>query len=219
MLRSLRIFATASVVALAACTNSVSPSPGISGGGPPLTASHAPGNSQPDVNIGLNGSFERPTVPPGSFALFSTGMTFAHWTVVGASGNVGVVSGTFTQNGFTFPAGCGAQWLDLTGTTNTPTGVQQVLATKSGTAYTLNFKVGNVVNPNGIFGTTSTVDVLINGAQVLAATNSRGTGQTKQVWKFFTLGFTAHGSTTTLAFVNGDPSSDTNNGLDCVTVH
>ena len=220
MFRSLRVFATAGVIVLAACTNSVSPSPGISSGGAPSIASHRSlATLQPDVNIGLNGSFERPTVPPGSFALFSTGMTFAHWKVVGASGNVGVVSGTFTQNGFTFPAGCGAQWLDLTGTTETPTGVQQLLSTKSGTAYTVSFKVGNVVNPNGIFGTSSTVDVLINGAQVLAATNSRGTGQTKQVWKLFTLGFTAQGSTTTLAFINGDPSSDTNNGLDCVSVH
>src|SRR5579859_1637310 len=132
MFRSLRIFATAGIVGLAACTNSVSPSPDSSSGGPPSTASYASGTLRPDANIGLNGSFERPSAPLGSFALFSTGMTFAHWKVIGASGNVGVVSGTFTQNGFTFPAGCGAQWLDLTGTTNTPTGVQQVLATTQG---------------------------------------------------------------------------------------
>ena len=219
MFRVLGMFAMVGLVALAACTNAVSPAPGDTSGGPPANAVRTAGHLQPDVTIALNGSFEHPTVPAGGFTVFSSGTTFSHWKVVGSSGNVAEVSGTFTQNGFTFPAGCGMQWLDLTGTTNTPTGVQQVLATTPGTAYTLSFKVGNVVNPNGIFGTSSTVDVLINGNQVLAATNSRGTGQTKLVWKLFTLGFTAQGSTTTLAFINGDPASDTNNGLDCVTVH
>ena len=215
MFRDLRMFAIVGLVALAACTNSASPSPVRTSGGSVVPAERL----LPDVNIALNGSFEHPTVPAGGFTLFSNGMTFSHWKVVGASGNVAEVSGTFTQNGFTFPAGCGMQWLDLTGTTDTPTGVQQTLATTPGMAYTLTFKVGNVVNPNGIFGTSSIVDVLVDGSQMLAATNSRGAGQTKLVWKQFTLGFTAHGSTTTIAFINGDPASDTNNGLDCVSVH
>lgn len=218
MLRAFHIFALVGTVLLSACANSVSTLPDHRSGGPISSSVRSAVGSQPNVNLVQNGSFERPSVPSGSFTLFSTGTTFAHWKVVGASGNVAEVSGTFTQNGFTFPAACGLQWLDLTGTTNTPTGVQQVVATTAGTQHTLSFKVGNVVNPNGIFGTSSTVDVLINGSQVLAATNSRGAGQTKLVWKLFTIGFTAQGSTTTIAFMNGDPSSDTNNGLDCVNV-
>lgn len=219
MFRAFQVFAVTAIVLLSACANAVSPSTARHGVAPTTSDFRLTGSLQPDVNLVLNGSFERPTVPAGSFTLFSTGTTFSHWKVVGASGNVAEVSGTFTQNGFTFPAGCGTQWLDLTGTSNTPTGVQQALSTAAGTPYTLSFKVGNVSNPNGIFGTSSTVDVLINGSQVLAATNSRGAGQTKLVWKLFTLGFTAQGSTTTIAFVNADPSNDTNNGLDCVSVH
>ena len=49
----------------------------------------------------LDGSFEDPAVPSASFTLFSTGQTFGTgnpWSVVGATGNVGIVSGAFTQN-------------------------------------------------------------------------------------------------------------------------
>lgn len=80
------------------------------------------------INLMKNGGFEKPVVAAGSFAEFTTGQTFKHWTVVGASGNVAVVSGTFTQAGFSFPAQSGNQWLDLTGTSNTPTGVSQTVA-------------------------------------------------------------------------------------------
>jgi hypothetical protein len=38
------------------------------------------------------------------------------------------------------------------------------------------------------------------------------------VWKKFTYGFDAAGTTTTLAFNNGDPSGDDNNGLDNVSL-
>jgi hapalindole biogenesis HpiC1 cyclase-like protein len=166
--------------------------------------------------------FEKPVVGPGSYQLFATGTTFAGWNVVGASGNVAVVSHTFTQNGFSFPAKFGKQWLDLTGVSNTATGVGQTLALSPGQSYTLSFWVGNVYDPGGIFGTTSTVDVLVNGTQVLAATNSRGKGTPKQVWEKFSTTFVAPTTTTsptaTIAFINGDPSNDTTNGLDGVTI-
>lgn len=69
-----------------------------------------------------NGGFEKPVVPTGSYEGFLD-RSINHWTVTGAGGNVAVVSGTFTQNGFSFPAEAGAQWLDLTGVSNTATGV------------------------------------------------------------------------------------------------
>jgi hypothetical protein len=121
-----------------------------------------------------NAGFEQPVVSAGSYQVFATGAKFAGWNVVGASGNVAVVSDTFTQNGFSFPAKFGKQWLDLTGVSNTATGVAQTLALSHGESYTVTFWVGNVYDPGGIFGTTSTVDVLVNGTQVLAATNSKG---------------------------------------------
>ena len=82
--------------------------------------------------------------------------------------------------------------------------------------YTLTFFVGNVSDPGGIFGTTSTVNVLVNGVQVFTATNSISSKKAKfeQVWKKFKTTITASSSTTAIAFMNGDPSNDTLNGLD-----
>jgi Protein of unknown function (DUF642) len=176
----------------------------------------ASGASGAAANLCQNGSFEKPVVSPGGYLVFSTGQSFGGWQVVGASGNVAPVSATFTQNGLSFPARSGKQWLDLTGNSNTATGVSRTVATTVGTSYTLSFAVGNVYDPGSIFGTTSTVDVLVNGAQVLAATNTLGPGSAAQVWKHFSKTFTATGSATTISFINGDPTSDTSNGLDAV---
>jgi hypothetical protein len=163
------------------------------------------------------GNFEKPVVPSGGSMTFSVGQTFGRWTVVGAPGAVSIVSGTFTQNGITFPAKKGKQWLDLTGfNSNSATGVAQTVATIPGATYTLTFYVGNVVDPIGVFGTTSTVNVLVDGTPVFSATNSMGQGQNKQVWQKFTTTITAASSQTTIAFINGDPSSDFTNGLDGV---
>jgi hypothetical protein len=165
----------------------------------------------------VNGGFEKPDVGSG-FVLFSTGDKFKGWEVVGASGNVAPVSGSFTQNGFTFDAKRGKQWLDLTGVSNTATGVAQTFDTTASQQYTLEFYVGNVVNQGGIFGTTSTVNVFVNGNLILTATNSKGAGSTFQAWKKFSTNFTASSTRTTVAFINADPSDDTNNGLDAVSV-
>jgi hypothetical protein len=167
-------------------------------------------------NAVKNGSFEVPVVSPGNFELFDTGQTFNHWKVIGASGSVGPVSDTFTQNGINFPAKSGRQWLDLTGLSNTATGVAQNLPTVSGTAYILTFWVGNVYDPTGIFGTVSTVDVLVDGTRVLKATNSQRSRT--QVWQRFETRFTAKADVTDIAFMNGDPSSDNSNGLDAISI-
>jgi hypothetical protein len=177
----------------------------------------APTAAWATTNLIHNGGFEKPVVPAGSFQAFSTGQTFKHWTVMGASGNVAIVSGTFTQNGFSFPAKSGKQWLDLTGTSNTPTGVSQAVATTPNATYTLRFSVGNVYDPTGIFGTTSTVNVFVNGTHKLTATNALHATPT-QAWQSFTLHFTTTSATTTIAFVNGDPPNDTNNGLDAISL-
>jgi hypothetical protein len=170
-----------------------------------------------------NGSFETPVVPVGGFTNFGSGSTgITGWTVVGAAGGVSIVSGTFSQNGISFPAESGAQWLDLTGdNTNSNEGVQQTFATTSGTQYTVSFWVGNVYNPGGIFGTTSTVDVLLGGTGgtlLLAATNANMTTGI-QTWEQFTTTFVATGSTSTLDFINADPDTDNSNGLDNVSVN
>ncbi|MDQ2744370.1 MAG: hypothetical protein M3Z66_19040, partial [Chloroflexota bacterium] len=99
----------------------------------PLKVSDNPATGS---NLVRDGSFESPIVPSGGYSVFSTGQTSTAWSVVGAPGNVAVVSGKFTQNGFSFPAAVGAQWLDLTGTSNTPTGVAETVITTPGQAYT-----------------------------------------------------------------------------------
>ena len=172
------------------------------------------------ANLIQDPGFETPVLPTGALAQnYSTGQSIGPWNVVGVSGNVTVLSTSFTQFGFTFDAEEGVQWLDLTGlSSNAATGVAQTVPTVIGTTYELGFSVGNIVDPGGAFGTTSTVDVSVNGTKILGATNTEGTGQTKQVWKQFTVQFKATKSTSTLQFINGDPITDNSNGLDAITL-
>jgi hypothetical protein len=166
----------------------------------------------------VNGSFETPLVPVGGFTNFISGSTgITGWTVVGPE--VSIVSTNYASFGFTFPAEDGKQWLDLTGdASNRVEGVEQTFATSPGTTYSVSYFVGNQVNPGGPWGTTSTVDVLVDGALIQTATNSMGTGGTTQVWEQFTTSFLATSSSTTLEFLNEDPPSDNSNGLDNVVV-
>lgn len=78
--------------------------------------------------------------------------------------------------------------------------------------------MGNVYDPGGNLGTTSTVNVYLNGKKFFHATNSKGKGATHQIWQRFQMTFTAKSNAATLAFMNGDPSTDTDNGLDCIGV-
>jgi len=171
------------------------------------------------ANLIKNGGFEKPIAPAGSYTCFNTGQTFVNWTVVGATGNVCVVSGTYTANGWTVEPEAGAQSLDLTGAgSNMATGVSQNVATTPGAAYQLTFWVGNVVDPNGLDGATSTVNVLVNGVRVYTATNSLGAGSTSVVWQKFTATITSLTPQTSIAFINGDPAGDNYNGLDGITL-
>ena len=172
-------------------------------------------------NLIVNGGFEQPPVG-GGYQLFSAGQSFPGWQVVGTPGaNVAPISGAFTQNGFIFPARSGKQWLDLTGTSDAigkaGGGVAQTVKTVPGRRYLLTFSVGNVVDP-GIFGTSSRVKVLMNGHLLISARNSGGTGDKRQVWKTFSVHFTAKSAQTQLAFLNGDPFKDTSNGLDAISL-
>lgn len=175
------------------------------------------GTASATTNLLKNGSFEKPVVPPGSFQDFATGQSFTGWTVVGAAGRVSIVSSTFQSQGFTFNAKAGAQWIDLTGDgSKTATGVAQSAATTPGTSYQLTFWVGNVNDPGGTFGASSTVKVLVNGVLKLTAVNSLHPTNHKQAWKEFTLTIQATSSHTKISFINGDPSTDDSNGLDAV---
>jgi hypothetical protein len=177
------------------------------------------GPASATTNLIKNGSFEKPVVPIGGFQNFDTGQTFTGWRVVGAAGDVSIVSGQYQSGGITFNAKAGAQWLDLTGDgSNTKTGVAQTVATSSGTSYHLTFWVGNVYDPGGIFGVTSTVKVYVNGTLKLTARNSMRPVKT-QAWEEFALTIKATSSDTTISFINDDPSTDNSNGLDAVQLN
>jgi hypothetical protein len=156
-----------------------------------------------------NGGFETPVVPVGSFTNFDVGSAaLTGWTVTGpsAGANVSIVSGTFSQNGVSF----GNQWLDLTGDgSNTTEGVSQAVSTIPGHEYALTFHIGNTTG-GGIFGTTSTVNLFVNGSET-PFTNST-VSATDLNWKQFTDTFVATGTSTTLVFQNGDPGNDNSNG-------
>lgn len=163
-----------------------------------------------------NGGFERPVVPAGSYRLFDTGSHFRGWTVVGAAGNVAIIGSGFSYC-VALPAARGAQFLDLTGTSDSATGVQTEIHTQPGATYALSFEVGNIVG-GGNCGTTTTVNLVIDGVPVASFTNRAGKHSDKLAWKKFSTEFTAENDTTTIAFINGDPAGDTGSGLDGVTI-
>jgi hypothetical protein len=170
-------------------------------------------------NLLTDGSFEQPSVA-GPFAYFVSGETFGGWTVVGKEGDVAVVGSGFIDHDrgkvFRFTAKAGVQLLDLTGNYGTGQGIFQTVKTRRGTKYTLRFSVGNVVDPKGLFGTSSTVVVRVNGRRVMTATNSGG--GTTQNWKTFTRKIRATSAKTKVEFRNGDPRSDHSNCLDAVSL-
>jgi hypothetical protein len=172
------------------------------------------------TNLILNGSFERPVVAAGGYANFDTGTSsLAGWQVVGAPGNVSIISTSYAANGFTWPAAVGGQWLDLTGAgSNSATGVQQTVATTAGTTYNLTFYVGNIYNPGGSDGATSTLNVFVNGTQTFSIANLAGAGLTYLFWQRYTTTFVAASSETTIAFINGDGPTDNANGLDGISL-
>lgn len=169
------------------------------------------------LNVVVDGSFETPKVPSGSYNTYSNHQKIMKWSVVGKPGNVAVVSDTFQFDGYTFSAACGHQSLDLTGTTNSRTGVQQSIKTAVGATYRLSFDVGNAYG-SGSIGTTSTVLAFVAGKRILKAENTNGKGLMHIAWESFSTKFTATSTLTRVKFINGDPVGDAVNGLDCVRV-
>jgi len=191
----------------------------VGGAGGGVTVSCAGGFIGTTGSLLSNGGFECPVVASGGFASYSPGQQFFGWTVVGASGQVSPLSGKYVSGAYSWPAHGGAQAIDLTGNgTNAATGISQVVPTVPGTAYRLSFWIGNLVAPAAGWGSSSTVNVSVDGVQVMSAVSADGAGATALAWKPFTLTFTAAATMTTVSFVNGDPSNDNSNILDDVVL-
>jgi len=173
----------------------------------------------PSPNLLTNGDFELNAVAGGTGVDINSGSAaIPGWTIIGtASSTVALVNGALTGYGLTFPAQSGYQWLDLAGTYVAPGGtrsITQTVPTVAGMSYLLTFWVGNVYDPTGPFGTTSTVAVKINGAASGSFTNSAQT--TALSWQQFSVTFTGTGNSTAIEFDNMDPTGDDSNGLDNV---
>jgi hypothetical protein len=165
----------------------------------------------------VNGSFEHPLVPSGSYTTFYPPSSIPGWTVVGLSSeNVLIVDTNYTVSGVHFHSQSGTQWMDLTGAASNgdDEGVQQQCSTKPKVKYELSYWVGNVVGWGSV---TSTVNVQLNGVQTYSDTNAIANSN-HLVWKHFSHVFTATAGITTLTFLNGDPADDNINGLDNVQI-
>jgi len=164
----------------------------------------------------VNGSFEVPVVPIGSFTNYPGGSTAINgWTVVGI--DVGVINGTFMSSGITFQAQDGNQWIDLTGfNTNSPlNGVTQSVPTLIGTQYLLSFYVGSATD--GTFFFPATVDLSIDGGSRMSFLNPNAPTDMLD-WMLFTVPFTAQNSMTTLTFFNGSDSINRSTALDNISL-
>jgi len=170
------------------------------------------------VSLLVNCGFELPAAAAGSFVLRAPGQDVGGWLVFGGAGNVGAFNTAYTYSGLSWPAQEGAQTLDLTGNSNTATGVSQAVVTLPGEEYELSFWLGNIVDSGATYGVESTVSVLVNGSEILKPTNAGGAGTSTLAWRQFVTIFTAQGASTTLAFVNADSSADGSNIIDNVVL-
>ena len=167
------------------------------------------------VNAGLitNGSFEKPTLAPGTYLNFLGGSTaITGWTVVGVDSQLTTTVG---QGGVVFQPQEGNQWIDLAGVNSNSSlsGVAQDVATIIGTTYQLDFYVGSATD--NIYHFASTVDLSINGAPRTSFTNP--TAPTDHLdWKRFTVSFTATSASTNIIFQNGSTPTNYLSALDNV---
>jgi hypothetical protein len=168
------------------------------------------------ANLIVNGSFETPTVPNGSYINYpGTSTAITGWTVVGVDS--AVTSTNFTQSGVTFNAEDGNQWIDLAGVTSNSmtSGVTQSIGTVIGDNYQITFYVGSCYALPYFF--PATVDLSIDGG-ARAHYSNPATPSTMLDWELFTVDFTAANSTTNLTFLNGDASNNYETPLDNVSV-
>lgn len=169
-----------------------------------------------EADIIVNGSFESPTVPVGSFTNFGAGSTaITGWTVVGIDS--AVVSSTFSQSGITFNSQHGIQWIDLAGVTSNSmlSGVSQNVITTPGQIYRLSFCVGSTTDNTFFF--PATVDLSIDGGTRLSFTNPIAPN-THIDWRQFSHSFSASNPITNITFFNGGAANNFHTGLDSVSL-
>ena len=155
-------------------------------------------------NIVLNCSFELGIVKNGADY---PNATVSNWTSLGNAS-----SGTFERwtNSFNgFASKDGSSHLELQ--VNSPTAIQQILGTTSGTQYTLSFWAAN--RPRGVNG-YSQIDVYLNNVLLTSTGRIAPTYQ----WFNFTQTFVATGPSSTIKFSSMGNQNSHGDFLDNVSV-
>ncbi len=170
----------------------------------------------------INGSFENPVIPVGTYENYGGGSTdIIGWTVVGLMNSL--VESTVVDRGITFNAYSGSQWLDLTGPgpNLAGNGISQDITTITGQAYQLSFYVGSATdiaayNLSAAYF-ASTIDLSVNGGSRISFINTTAPANSMD-WRLFTSTFTATGTNTNITFFHGGSSGNHLAGLDDVSI-
>ncbi len=169
----------------------------------------------------VNGSFETPTVTPGTFTQYGNGGNIGGWTVSG--NDVLAIDNGYSEANVDFEAQSGLVALDLTGAGNTgANAVSQTVTLAANQLYRLTFQLGNVgggpVVNQTVYGLPSSIEVLFNGVSQGTFTNAAGAPGTTN-WLSRTIAFNSGaGGATTVTFRNATPAGDNYAGLDSVSL-
>jgi hypothetical protein len=178
-------------------------------------------------NLVTNGDFAN----LGSVWVDNTGLGSDDWLTPGATAipdwsNVSGFANEFwvqSPNGYGLsaaPGNASGFFVDLTGQANDKPygGIEQTIATKAGSNYTLSFALGSSTTYNGSGSSAAALTASATGSSLLASglftsvpTNSNG-------WVTETLNFTADSSSTTIEFLGDSDYSSRYTGLDNVSV-
>jgi hypothetical protein len=166
------------------------------------------------TSIPPDGSFEDPLLHGCCTQTFKVGQTLGTWTVIGpAKSKVVLTSGTLMKGPFLFDAEDGNQWLNIAGKAGA--GVQEDSQIERSVEFTLSYAVGTVYDPTGKNGSSSTVQLIINGnPQPPVTAVAVDDGKNRQQWTRFSTVFTCGCDKVTIAFVNADAKSDRDTAID-----
>lgn len=162
------------------------------------------------ANLIKDGGFESPQIQADRYSPFTPGQKLGEWSVI-TSAAVSpcpqlLIGAGYQQDGIAFTARSGKQWLDLGDLSGgscynaASEGIQQTVATKPGTVYTLTFWVGSIYDPKTIFTEMPRLYAFQNG-NILVSTVVFGLPGTAQQWKQYTATFTAASERTTISFM------------------
>ncbi|MFT3734664.1 MAG: DUF642 domain-containing protein [Rhodocyclaceae bacterium] len=156
---------------------------------------------QANANLLINGSFESPDQPAGTWSVYYGSPAIPGWS----AGPQGVE----LRDANAGTAATGTQFIELDTYQNS--WIEQTVATSVGVEYFLNFLYSPRI---GVASTSNTIDVLINGSLVASYT---GNGGATHVWDLKSVAYTATGASTTIRFVAGGTSDGYGGSLDGVS--